>query len=216
MVADTNRYNRDTGVPPVEQVDQEEVINARRQLRLFVFGLPVEWEEQPFEWIKPFRFGVVRRYRKGPMAEMRVLAELAPNDNGGTHLSFQVFAQPKSLLGLLAIPVQIGVMSKRSFAATFRRYDRLAAKGETGVRSSEPTFAPGGHARLALLGAKLRAQIADATLADKLIETVTEADELTLSRIRPFALADYWKASRKEVLAVCLQATRIGLLDLQW
>ena len=217
LVANTNRFNRDTGVPPVEQADNgEEIVNARRRLRLFVFGLPVEWEEQPFEWIKPFRFGVVRRYRKGPMAEMRVLAELAPNDNGGTHLTFQVFAQPKSLLGLLAIPVQIGVMSKRSFAATFRRYDRLAATGETVVRSSEPTFAPGGRARLALLGAKLRSQIADTALADKLIETLTEADEMTLSRIRPFALADYWKAPRKEVLAVCLQATRIGLLDLQW
>ncbi len=217
LVANTNRFNRDTGVPPIEQADHgEEIVNARRRLRLFVFGLPVEWEEQPFEWIKPFRFGVVRRYRKGPMAEMRVLAELAPNDNGGTHLTFQVFARPKSLLGLLAIPLQIGVMSKRSFAATFRRYDRLAAKGETVVRSSEPTFVPGGRARLTLLGAKLRSQIADTALADKLIETLTEGDELTLSRIRPFALADYWKAPRKEVLAVCLQATRIGLLDLQW
>jgi class 3 adenylate cyclase len=217
LVANTNRFNRDTGVPPIEPTDDgEEIVNARRRLRLFVFGLPVEWEEQPFEWIRPFRFGVVRRYRKGPMAEMRVLAELAPNEKGGTHLTYQVFARPKTLLGLLAIPVQIGVMSKRSFVATFRRYDRLAAKGENVVRSSEPTFAPGGRARLALLDAKLRSQIADATLAGKLIETLTEADELTLSRIRPFALADYWKVPRKEVLAVCLQATRIGLLDLQW
>ncbi|MEP6707387.1 MAG: adenylate/guanylate cyclase domain-containing protein [Pyrinomonadaceae bacterium] len=217
LLADTNRFNRDTGVPPVEQADQgEEIINARRRLRLFVFGLPVEWEEQPFEWIRPFRFGVVRRYRKGPMAEMRVLAELAPQDNGGTHLTFQVFAQPKSILGLLAIPIQIGVLSKRTFGATFRQYDRLAANGETVGRSAEPTFAPGGRARLASLGTKLRSQIDDAALADKLIETLSAADELTLSRIRPFVLADYWEVPRKEVLAVCLQATRIGLLDLQW
>jgi len=218
LVANTNRFNRDTGVPPVEQAGNgQETVNARLHLRLFVFGLPVEWEEQPFEWIKPYRFGVVRRYIKGPMAEMRVLAELTPKENGGTHLTFQVFAKPKSLLGVMAIPVQIGILSKRSFAAAFRRYDQLAASGQPALfQPFEPKFAPGGRERLSLLGEKLRSQIATPTLAGKLIETLAQADELTLSRIRPFALADYWKAPRKEVLTICLQATRIGLLDLQW
>lgn len=218
LVANTNRFNRDTGVPPVEDAGNgKDTVNARRHLRLFVLGVPVEWEEQPFEWIKPYRFGVVRRYLKGPMAEMRVLAELTPKADGGTHLTFQVFARPKSLLGALAIPAQIGILSKRSFAAAFRRYDKLAAGGQPALRqSSEPKFAPGGRERLALLGQKLRSQITTPALADKLVETLTQADEMTLSRLRPFALADYWKAPRKEVLATCLQATRVGLLDLQW
>ena len=218
LVANTNRFNRDTGVPPVEQAgNRKDTVNARRHLRLFVFGVPVEWEEQPFEWIKPYRFGVVRRYLKGPMAEMRVLAELAPKADGGTHLTFQVFAKPKSLLGAMAIPAQIGILSKRSFAAAFRKYDKLAAGGQTPLlQSSEPQFVPGGRERLASLGEKLRSQINTPALADKLIETLTQADEITLSRLRPFALADYWRAPRKEVLAACLQATRIGLLDLQW
>src|SRR5437588_10589767 len=68
LVADTNRFNRDTGVPAVQMVQSEGkgLKNARRRLRLSVFGIPVEWEEQPFEWIRPSRFGVVRRYSKGP------------------------------------------------------------------------------------------------------------------------------------------------------
>jgi len=219
LVANTNRFNRDTGVPPVEDAGGGALgVNARRQLRLHVLGLiPVEWEEQPFEWIRPFRFGVVRRYRQGPMAEMRVLAELAPKPDGGTHLTFEVFAKPKSLLGVLAIPVQIGIISKRSFAATFRRYDRVASHAEPVLREqSAPKFAPGGRERLTLMGEKLRSQTDAPVLADKLVETIATADELTLSRIRPFALADFWQAPRKDVLAVCLQATRLGLLDLQW
>ncbi|MDX6614026.1 MAG: hypothetical protein QOD75_3212 [Blastocatellia bacterium] len=219
LVADTNRFNRDTGVPAVEDAGGGKLgINARRRLRLHVLGLiPVEWEEQPFEWIRPFRFGVVRRYRQGPMAEMRVHAELASNPGGGTHLTFEVFAKPKSLLGLLAIPVQIGVISKRSFAATFRRYDRVARREEPVLREqSAPKFVPGGRERLTLSGEKLRLQTETPLLANKLIETIATADELTLSRIRPFALADFWQASRKDVLTLCLQATRVGLLDLQW
>src|SRR5918997_3390846 len=109
LVADTNRFNADAGVPAVEALGTTG--NARR-LRLFKFGIAVEWEEQPFEWIRPYRFGVVRRYRKGPVSEMRVLVELHERAAGGTHLVYQVWAQSKNLLGRGAIPVQIGLLSK--------------------------------------------------------------------------------------------------------
>ena len=78
LVADTNRFNRDTGVPAVKTL-AETTENGRRRLRLTSFGIPIEWEEQPFEWVRPQRFGVARRYRKGPLTELRVLAELTPN-----------------------------------------------------------------------------------------------------------------------------------------
>src|SRR5882762_6393216 len=83
LVADTNRFNRDTGVPEVESVSVKGTRkgNARRRLRLFFLGMAVEWEEQPFEWSRPQRFGVVRRYTKVPIAELRVLAELIPRES---------------------------------------------------------------------------------------------------------------------------------------
>jgi len=51
LVADTNRFNRDTGVPAIETLPAKNkgLKNARRRLRLSAFGIPVEWEEQPFE-----------------------------------------------------------------------------------------------------------------------------------------------------------------------
>src|SRR5437867_10607286 len=78
LVADTNRFNRDTGVPSIQMLPGGELKNARRRLRLSAFGIPVEWEEQPFEWVRPHRFGVIRRYSKGPMSELRVRVELLP------------------------------------------------------------------------------------------------------------------------------------------
>ena len=131
LVADTNRFNRDTGVPEVEDQggDGGRLTNSRRRLRLYKLGMAVEWEEQPFEWIRPYRFGVVRRYTKGPVAELRVQAELVPRPEGGTHLIYQVWAQPRTALGLTAIPAQIGFLSKRSFDAAIRRYDKLSAGG---------------------------------------------------------------------------------------
>src|ERR1700730_15512329 len=82
LVADTNRFNRDTGVPEVEAVaaNGTRLGNTRRRLRLFFLGMAVEWEEQPFEGRRPQRLGAVRRYTRGPIGELRVLAELIPRE----------------------------------------------------------------------------------------------------------------------------------------
>jgi hypothetical protein len=76
FVADTNRFNRDTGVPSIQPAagKKQRLRNARRKLKLSFLGFPVEWEEQPFEWVRPLRFGVRRNYSKGPVAELRALA----------------------------------------------------------------------------------------------------------------------------------------------
>jgi hypothetical protein len=102
FVADTNRFNRDTGLPSLESVGETKS-SRRPRLRFSTFGIPVEWEEQPFEWMRPSRFGITRRFFKGPMAELRVLAELSPRTGGGTKLVYQLWARPRNLLGLLAI-----------------------------------------------------------------------------------------------------------------
>jgi class 3 adenylate cyclase len=219
FVADTNRFNRDTGVPEVEveNGDKAAKTEAVRRLSLSKFGLRVEWEEEPFEWVRPYRFGVVRRYLKGPVAQMRVQAELKPKDEGGTHLVYEVWAQPKSALGLTAIPIQIGLLSRRSFATAFRRYDALAASGQHLLyQPAQANFTPGGRERLSALTNKLIEQGASQEIMRKLSELIEQADDLTLARIRSHALSDYWGFPRRDVLEICLWATRIGLLDLQW
>jgi class 3 adenylate cyclase len=219
FVADTNRFNRDTGVPAVEiqNVDKQPEKGNVRRLSLSHFGVRVEWEEEPFEWIRPYRFGVVRRYLKGPVAQMRVGAELKPKDSGGTRLIYEVWARPKSALGLTAIPLQIGFISRRSFAAAFRRYDELAASGKQLLyQPAKVNFTSGGRSRLRALTGKLIEQGASSEVIEKLGALLAEADDLSLARIRPHALADYWGFPRRQVLETCLWATRVGLLDLQW
>jgi class 3 adenylate cyclase len=229
LVADTNRFNRDTGVPNIEMVAGEALRNARRHLRLTTFGIPIEWEEQPFEWVRPRRFGVIRRYSKGPVAQLRVLAELTPRPQSpqpsqapssmvsGTRLVYEVWARPRNLIGLLAIPIQIGIISARSFARTFREYDELARHGRSDVATtSNANFASGGRARLLDLSEKLAAQGIEQQLVALLVEHIENADDLSLARIRPYELAHRWNQSRRAVLEACLYATRAGILDLQW
>jgi class 3 adenylate cyclase len=223
-VADTNRFNRDAGVPALKSVALAEDGGGgakrprARRLRLSKLGLNVEWEEEPFEWVRPHRFGVVRRYRGGPVAEMRVAAQLNEREGGGTLLVYEVWATPRGALGRAAIPLQIGRISARRFADTFRRYDEQVSRDglEAAALLSAAHLSTGERALLASLERKLLETGADARLVSRLAEAIERGDELTLTRLRPYALADCWRAPRREVLELCLLATRAGLLDLRW
>jgi class 3 adenylate cyclase len=219
FVADTNRFNRDTGVPSVEpaQTTRERLRNARRRLRLSMFGMAVEWEEQPFEWVRPARFGVSRTYSKGPITELRALVELTPRAAGGTKLSYDFRAKPRSLVGGFLVSLQVKFSSSRRFARAFRNYDELA--GSTEAEASRETYVEldsAAQSRLQVIGEKLLAEGADAEVVERLLDFVRSADDFAVARIRPYALADEWKLSRRAVLEACLRSTRFGLLDLQW
>jgi class 3 adenylate cyclase len=192
--------------------------NRRQLLRLFRLGVEVRWEEEPFEWVRPYRFGVVRRYTTGPVKEMRVLAVMTPLPDGRTNLLYDVCAWPSWAFGLVAIPGQIGVVSALSFASTFKLYGRVVSSGgKSGLDlPPENNLNHTSRKRLQEIGRELEDEGADPALVSHLLGTVAHADDFVLSRLRPYALADHWGVSRRAVLELCLLATRKGLLDLQW
>src|SRR4029078_10129076 len=129
-IADTNRFNRDTGVPQIDVGPADKQLrNARRKIRLGFYGLPVEWEEQPFEWVKPVRFGVERVYSKGPLARLRMRAEVTHNSDGGTHLIYEVWSTPRNIPGAVAIPMQLNFVVARRFREYIQKYDDVAFQG---------------------------------------------------------------------------------------
>ena len=222
FIADTNRFNRDTGVPRIDiDADRKTLRNARRKVRLSIYGMDVEWEEQPFEWVQPTRFGVERVYSKGPMARMRALAKLTPVDNGGTRVTYEVSATPRNAVGTLAIPIQLKLKTGPAVRAAFQKYDELASSGVDPALSVTTSMLPESEqARINALAGKLQKeseQSDDAKLiVDNLINFIATADDIGVARIRPYQLADNWKLPRRSVLEICLRATRVGLLDLRW
>jgi class 3 adenylate cyclase len=225
LVSDTNRFNRATGVPPVERHEDKRhrgynltAKNRRQLLRLYRLGVEVKWEEEPFEWVRPSRFGVLRRYMSGPVKEMRVLAVMTPLPDGRTNLLYEVWARPSWAFGLVAIPGQIGVLSAFSFSSTFKRYARVAERGGRSGLDLPPENHLGRNARKRIqeIGRELEREGARPELVSRLLDNVAHADDFVLTRLRPYALADRWSVPRREVLELCLLATRLGLLDLQW
>ena len=225
FVADTNRFNRDTGIPKLDlDKAHKRLPNARRKVRFSYFGLPVEWEEQPFEWIRPERFGVERVYSKGPMARLKVLGELTPKADGGTHLTYEIRATPRNVLGVFAIPLQMSFVMAPKLRDAIKKYDELASAGTTTEGSTDSTSqSTFDLQRLASLKQKLLADVEtteesarEVAIANRLADFIEHGDDLAVSSIRAYKLADDWREPRRLVLEVCLRATRVGLLDFQW
>ncbi|GAB4448419.1 MAG: hypothetical protein OHK0041_08840 [Anaerolineales bacterium] len=214
LASDTNRFNRDTGQPEVEMLGN---VKGVKRMRMKLPLLRVEWEEEPFEWTYPYSFGVVRRYSAGPLEEMRVGVTLAPLENGGTRLTYQTTILSSHILAPLAIPFAIGVVARRRFENAFRLYDRMAAQSGGEVEISRPRgLSPGGRARFRSQRDALIGPGVDEALMARLEEFLDRADDLSLQRIRPYALADRWGVSRRAVLEMFLRATRAGILDMSW
>ncbi|HUI88007.1 MAG TPA: DUF5939 domain-containing protein [Anaerolineales bacterium] len=214
FVSDTNRTNRDTGLPGMQLLGIEKGVRHVR----YHFPLPfVEWDEEPFEWTYPNSLGIHRRYRRGPLTEMRVQIRLEPRAGGGTHLTYQVWARPRNLIGLLGILIVIGFFSNTRFKSVFRSYDRIASKGGSIAElPGRGGLSASGRARFRSLSSALIKEGVDPTLIQHLEDFLDRADDLSLQHIRPYALADRWGAPRRAVLELFLRSTRAGILDMFW
>src|SRR5438067_4884985 len=62
----------------------------------------------------------------------------------------------------------------------------------------------------------MRERGSDPALVGRLQSHLLTAPDLEVSAIRPFELADRWGVERNSVLALCLEATLVGLLELRW
>lgn len=229
LVADTNRFDRDAGVPAVTRLpaaasgasgadDGPRVLaNGRTRVRVRQYGVALDYVEEPFEWDAPHRFAVSRRFETGPLGWLRIEAELTPTAEGGTHLTYVVKARARRAVFGVAIPIQVGIILARRFDRTFRAYDRIAQLGDFSFATgAKPRLAPGASERLtAQLAAVVAAGVDDA-LAARVGVLLREADDLAVARIRPYVLADEWGFARRDVLEAFLLATRAGLVELRW
>ncbi|MDO8595403.1 MAG: DUF5939 domain-containing protein, partial [Sulfuricaulis sp.] len=239
LVSDTNRFNRDTGQPRMETLG---IKNGVKHVKWHVPLYPFFWDEEPFDWIYPNHFGILRRFRNSPFKEIRIGVDLIRREGGGTHLVYQVWDQSANLLGDIGIPLVIGLVAARRIDKVFRLYDRLAARGGSVVEvMGRRNLTSNGRARLASVRERLVSEVvdvsafdrrsapraprpqdrrssdgADMSAFDRLAEFLDRADELSVQRMRPYALADGWGLPRRAVLETFLRATRLGALDMYW
>ena len=216
FAADTNRFNRDTGVPSVAPAK-----TGASDCETPVAGCdfpctewPLNGKSSRLNGSSPARFGVARTYSKGPITEMRALAELTPRADGGTKLTYDVRVKPRSLVGALLVSLQFKFSSERRFASAFRKYDEIAGTEVAMPAEAEVELDQATLDRLQVISAKL---IAAAQRRRWWTSSSDLSARPTISRWRAFALtlwrmnggcpgARYWKracAPRGSGCSIC-------------
>lgn len=221
LVSNTDRSNRDCGFPPFEVRPPREGEAAAepgvRRLRSVYLGIVGEWEEREFEWVQPVRFIVDRRFSRGPLARMIQSCELAPLPAGGTRLVYEMRVTPVNLLGAVIVPLSIGIRMRRELERVFRVYDKAKPGTVPMPERARPVDPAAVGTRLGSFSSRLISEARQpAPLVGRLCEHVAGADDMSVSKMRPYALADGWGTDRRETLDLFLHATRAGMLDFSW
>ena len=214
-VSDTQRFNRVAVGYTVKAIAEDD--EGVQQVRAHYFA-PLAWDEHPFEWERPQHFGVVRRFHGPILRDFITNTTLTPNTDG-TLLRYEVTARPASVLGRMAIPIQIGLISRRRFERAFRRIDESLQNPIGNLEpyaSRQPFITREALQRLREVQRDLQGDGYASDMIERLIHFVTSAADDEVARLRPYALADRWTAPRRAVLELCLAATRRSLLDLRW
>lgn len=213
LVSDTNRINQLASMAPVrftDTPDPEGGVDRTGQAKML--GLGVTWDEHPFEWMYPHGFSVMREFHNGVLKAYRSSVVLAP-EGEGTRLVHQVELIPR--VGLMAPFVRReGPKQQRNWDHAYRAIDAYLAGEAPWPFSRSAKVRLSGPAQQ-LVG-EIEVDSPDPELERQLFDHVLGEHEHELGHIRPFMLADRWRASREALLDVCLYGVRRKLLEQQW
>jgi class 3 adenylate cyclase len=217
-VADTDRMDRSTGLPPVRfrqtlRRDGGEIVSGEYRL----FGLPVaRWTEHPFDWVYPSRFAVHREYQVGPLRHFYGGTELTPGP-GGTRLRSFVEITPRYRwlaplvrFGLLPVGLRRAARQHRAIAAYLGAAAPEPFPALTTLRARADT------AQVTSRVERLIAEGAPTEPTTYLGRLLIDAPDEDVAGMRPLELARRWGVAARATLETFVRATVGGLVELRW
>lgn len=215
IVADTERMNRAVGLGRLGLTEQSDDSAARYRVRSVAGGIPIEYDERPFEWVAN-RFFRVRRVMHGGIArELETTIRLDPED-AGTRVTLRIAIKPRTAVVAPLVRVSAGGVARRMMRE-IAQMDAALAQGKRAhieTLESRPDRVALERAARALEG---QADDEDEReLGRRLVLLVEKGADTDVGRIRPFELAEAWGVDRRRMLEACLLGVRAGLLELGW
>ncbi len=206
---DTARLNRAIGNPHLDAKPIDGAEGARFLIRGKLGGVPVKYEEHPFEWEDGRFFSFYRILRGGPGRAVKTRYDFSDNGSG-SRVVLRVEATPRMVLTwpIVWIATKLGVAPLVRY---IRAVDEELSQADVAPPSNEQ-IEPGQLQRIR--GSLLENH--PPSLVEKLLSHVSTADELDLVAIRPFELADLWGVDRIALLRLCFSAVSAALLELRW
>jgi class 3 adenylate cyclase len=233
LVADTNRWDRASGLSAGRYAWREVDGTRVRTASARELGFALEWIEPPYRWIEGRFVHGERTFLSGPVERGGFEARLSDAEDG------TVVKATAYVVGAGALMPIVGPIQKARFRGALRRYfDAIAdvvARDADELGGDEPAV---NRARRALMGGydavasgdrsdanerelevraqRLETQPVPAALGRRIVDFLRDRPDEEVAQMRPFELARAWSLDKREVLRAFLYATRAGLTDLRW
>lgn len=216
LLANTEHLNRTIGLPPVTYGPPvSEPSGVWREARARFFGLfPSKWREYPFEWVQDERYSVLRVFESGPLTRFLAGIELSATV-AGTRVKVFADLTPRGTLGRAFV----AFIGPRGVRDTLNYCESFVARVKEGHHDPVPrdrTRSPVDEDQIDIALRRLRRFPVDARLAERLATRLREGTDEEVVGMRPYVLAEAWKADRHDALKLFLYAVKAGLLTFSW
>ena len=216
-LSDSNKLFKALGSPPVNQTAiSRSVPKGFLELAHSQFKSHSVWQEEPYTWEKPFRFGTTRFYKIGLIRRIKFLVDLTPI-SGGTLVNVKLWLAPKNPFIFPFIKLYVDEYIKWKLKLTLNEYDSCAEFGTLPYEKNRgKKLVKGARARIHNISTQLAEKTRRRRIIDHLVKFITHAEDEDLIRIHPYALAEYWGEKKYAVLNVFLNAAKLDLLTFSW
>jgi hypothetical protein len=209
--SDTSRLNRALGTSEMRFTEKD----GQRFGWSKSGGRVHTWREVPWSWVAGQWLECVRIYDRGYPRLLHAVQRVEPRGDGSRFYAYFGFV-PRGAVGAAALRLGFGALHK-DYRRVLAELDRqLTSAAGAILPAAPPTLPDDTRARLDAIARELRGKGLDGDGVDRLVGFVATGDELEVGRIQVRERARAWGLDEDRLLAVCLHATRAGLLELSW
>lgn len=174
------------------------------------------WNEEPYYWEKPYRFGTSRTYKASLLTSLTFDVQLVP-ESYGTKLIVKLHLVAKKKYLQQIIRTYIERIIKKNVAKFVQECDKAAFTNQLPYENSKKSkLLPGATYKIDQIEQELINKTRRQRIIKHLIRYITHATDEDLKTIHPYELAEHWGEKKYSVLNVFLHATKLGLLNFRW
>lgn len=176
-------------------------------------GLPLVYEEFPYEWQENKSIIVERIFNKGPLEYLSFESRFEPTSDGKTQATLAIHYVPK-LPNFVIKKIIKGNLQKIG-----QYYQTIDKTLDTELACDfEVFFQPSQNYRAQIdeLSKQWQDLLPDSTLPQKMAEFIYLAPDRYVSHLKPFEFAQWYSLEPLDCLNFCLMAAQEGFLHLNW
>ncbi|HMV44791.1 MAG TPA: DUF5939 domain-containing protein [Leptospiraceae bacterium] len=213
FISDTSRLNQAMGLSKMTFEEKEGILYGKAKNA----GIDLEWIEVPWNWVSGKYLVSIREYSKGFAYTVKAIFHLEKINDKTTKLYVYLGWIPRGFFYKLLLSASKKIIFNK-YKTALNEIVKLSKnkKALSLLTSSETYYKIENKTLFERVKKQLLEKNLNIDIIKKLLEFIETGDDQDLYRIRVLELANKWKVSERELLIICMHATRLGLLTISW